>query len=79
MSVNWITSVFKSNAVVVLSVNNIFNNHQVFSYDYSNRIYDENLQLIRKEVQPPTARSIFIGMFMSWGVDRTLDNINNNL
>lgn len=79
LSVNWITSVFKSNAVVVLSVNNIFNNHQVFSYDYSNRIYDENLQLIRREVQPPTARSIFIGMFMSWGVDRTLDNINNNL
>ncbi len=79
LSVNWLTSVFKSNAVVVFSVNNVFNNHQVYSYSYSNRIYDENLQLIRREVQPPTARSIFIGMFMSWGVDRTLDNINNNL
>lgn len=79
VSVNWLTNVFKSNAVVVFSLNNVFNQRQIFGYSYSNRIFDDNNLLIRKAIQPPTARSVFIGLFMSWGVDRTQDNINNNL
>jgi len=79
VSVNWITSILKSNAVVVFSLNNVFNQKQIFGYNYSNRLLDENNLLLSKAIQPPAAQSIFLGVFMSWGVDRTLDNINNNL
>ena len=79
VSVNWLTNIFKSNAVVVFSLNNVFNQKQIFGYNYSSRLLDENNLYVRKAVQPPTAQSVFLGIFMSWGVDRTLDNINNNL
>jgi len=79
VSVNWLTNIFKSNAVVVFSLNNVFNQKQIFGYNYSSRLLDENNLYVRKAVQPPTAQSVFLGVFMSWGVDRTLDDINNNL
>ncbi len=78
-SLNWLPKIGKSNTVVVLGINNVFNELQIFGYNYSNRLRDSNNQLIRSEVNPPAPRNFFLGIFMSWGVDRTQQNINGNL
>jgi hypothetical protein len=78
-SLNWLTKIFKSNGVVVAGINNVFNEKQIFGYNYSNRLKDAAGQLIREAVIPPAPRSFFLGVFLSWGVDRTQQNINNNL
>lgn len=78
-SLNWLPKIGKANAVVVLGVNNVFNERQIFGYNYSGRLRDTNGDLIRSEVNPPANRSFFLGIFLSWGVDRSQQNINNNL
>ncbi|MDO9376341.1 MAG: TonB-dependent receptor [Ferruginibacter sp.] len=77
MSINYIPALgktgAKSFAVWVLGINNVLGQNQVFNYNYSS---DGS----RKEaITPPSKRFIFIGCFMSFGVDRTQDAINNNL
>jgi hypothetical protein len=63
----------KSYAVYVLSVSNIFNFKQTYGYQYS---YDG----ARKEAIVPTSRMfVFIGVFISFGVDRSEEVINNGL
>ncbi|MEO6548721.1 MAG: TonB-dependent receptor [Ferruginibacter sp.] len=76
-SVNYIPGLGKTNAkaftVWVLGINNVLGQKQVYSYNYSN---NGN----RKEaVTPPSKRFVFIGCFISFGIDRTQDAINNNL
>ncbi|HMP87594.1 MAG TPA: TonB-dependent receptor, partial [Lacibacter sp.] len=60
-------------AVYVLSVSNVMNFRQVFGYTYS-----ANGQR-RQALEPPARMFVFIGAFISFGVDRTDDAINNNL
>jgi hypothetical protein len=63
----------KSYAVWVLSVSNIFNIRQTYGYTYS---YNG----LRKEAIVPTSRMfIFLGAFISFGVDRSDEVINNGL
>ena len=63
----------KSFAVYVFQVSNIFNFKQTFGYNYS---YNG----ARKEAIVPTSRMfIFIGAFISFGVDRSDEVINNGL
>lgn len=76
-SLNFIPTIGKQNAkgfaVYVLSVNNIFNIKQTYGYRYSS---DGS----RKEaIVPPSRMFVFIGAFLSFGIDRTEDAINNNL
>ena len=76
-SVNYLPKLGKTNAksfiVWVLGINNVLGQNQVFNYNYNNNGS-------RKEaVTPPSRRFIFIGCFMSFGIDRTQDAINNNL
>lgn len=78
-SLNWLVKIFKSNSVVVAGVNNVFNERQIFGYNYSSRLSDAAGQFIREAVTPPAPRSFFLGVFLSWGVDRSQQNINNNL
>ena len=78
-SLNWLPKIGKANTVVVVGINNVFNEIQIFGYNYSNRLRDGNGQLIREAVIPPAPRSFFLGIFLSWGVDRTQQNINGNL
>jgi hypothetical protein len=54
-------------------VNNILGSKQVFGYQYS---YNG---LNKTPVMPPATRSYYIGIFMSFGIDRTEDFIDNNL
>jgi vitamin B12 transporter len=72
-SFNYLTSLGKAYAVFVGSVTNVLNSKQIYGYNYS---YDGS----RKEaVMPPAPQFFFIGVFLSWGVDRRQDAINNNL
>ena len=76
-SINYLPNLMKKNArsfvVWVLGINNILGQNQVYNYNYS---YDGS----RKEaVTPPSKRFLFIGCFLSFGIDRTQDAINNNL
>jgi vitamin B12 transporter len=76
-SVNYLPNIGKKNprtfAVWVLGINNVLGQNQVFTYNYS---YDGS----RKEpVTSPSKRFIFLGCFLSFGIDRTQDAINNNL
>ncbi len=72
-SMNWLTNVFKSYAVVVASVTNVLGSDQVFGYNYS---YNGNY---KEAITPVAPRFFFLGVFLSWGVDRRQDAINNNL
>lgn len=76
-SVNYLPSIGKKDAkafaVYVLSVSNVFNIKQVYGYNYS---YNGQR---KTELVPPSRMFIFIGAFISFGVDRTDDAINNNL
>ena len=63
----------KTFAVWVLSINNVLGQNQVYGYNYS---YSGN----RKEaITPPSKRFLYLGCFLSFGIDRTQDAINNNL
>jgi hypothetical protein len=76
LSVNYLPTIGKKtkNFIVwVASVNNVLGSRQVFNYNYS-------ADGLRKEpILPPAPRFFFLGCFMSFGVDRSEDAINNNL
>lgn len=76
-SVNYLPGIGKKNAksfaVWVLGISNVLGQNQVYTYNY-------NHDGTRKDaVTPPSRRFIFIGCFVSFGIDRTQDAINNNL
>ncbi|CAL1516451.1 TonB-dependent receptor plug domain-containing protein [Chitinophaga sp. MM2321] len=54
-------------------VNNLLGTRQVFGYNYS---YDGRNKM---PVTLPATRNYFIGVFMSFGIDRTDDFLNDNL
>ncbi|MBS1729656.1 MAG: TonB-dependent receptor [Bacteroidetes bacterium] len=76
-SVNYLPNLGKQNArtflVLFASVNNVLGADQVYGYNYS---YNGSL---KQAITPPAKRMYFIGLFLSWGVDRSQDAINNNL
>ncbi len=76
-SAEYVPSIGKTNAktfvVLFASMTNVLGANQVYGYNYSyNGMYKE-------PVTPPSKRFYFVGCFLSWGVDRTQDAINNNL
>lgn len=76
-AINYLPSIGKANAksfaVYVLQVSNIFNIKQTYGYQYS---YNG----LRKEAIVPTSRMfVYIGAFISFGIDRSEDVINNSL
>lgn len=78
-SFNWIKMKEKTFWVFVVGVNNVFNQKQIFTYQYSSMQKDANGDYIRDTTTPPAKMSFFVGVFMSWGTDRSQDAINNNL
>jgi len=65
----------KPKAFIVLfaSMTNVLGYDAVYGYNYSFS------GLEKQPIEPPAKRFYFIGCFISWGVDRTQDAINNNL
>ncbi|MBS4043820.1 MAG: TonB-dependent receptor [Chitinophagaceae bacterium] len=76
-SLNYLPNIGKKDAktfiVLVASMTNVLNQTQVFGYNYS---YDGNT---KQAINPPAQQFFFLGCFLSWGVDRTQNAINNNL
>lgn len=76
-SINYLPFIGKKNpksyAVWVLQVNNIFNLRQVYGYQYS---YNG---LRKQEVVPTSRMFVFIGCFISFGMDRSEEIMNNSL
>ena len=72
LSASYLTTVAKAFTVIVFSVTNVTGAKQVFGYRYSTD------GTIRSEINPPAPRFFFIGMFMSWGIDRTQDVLDKN-
>ena len=76
-SVNYLPNLGKQNKkafiVWVLSVSNVLGQTQVFNYSYGT-VTDN-----KQPIGPTSKRFVYIGCFISFGVDRTQDAINNNL
>lgn len=76
-SLNYLPNLGKKKAkaftVLVLSVSNVLGQKQVYGYNYGT-IVDHKLPIL-----PPSKRFVYIGCFISLGIDRTEDAINNNL
>ena len=77
LSINYLPSIGKTNAkafsVFVFSVTNILGFNNVFNYNFS--VNGQN----KVAVTPPYKRFIYLGYFVSLGIDRTDDEINNHL
>ncbi len=63
----------KTFIVLFASMSNVLGYNLIYGYHYS-----FNGQF-KQPITPPASRFYFIGCFLSWGVDRTQDAINNNL
>ena len=63
----------KTFIVLFASVTNVLGTNQVYGYNYS---YNG---LMKQPINPPAKRFYFIGCFLSWGIDRSQETINNNL
>lgn len=78
-SLNYLPNLGKKEAkaftILVLSVSNILGSKNVYGYNFSNS--DNGSR--RSAVVPPVNTFVFIGAFISFGVDKTQDAINNNL
>ena len=77
-SLNYLPNLGKTNKksfiVWVLSLTNVLGQKQVYGYNFSS-LNDNN----KVPVIPPSKRFLYIGCFLSFGIDRTQDAINNNL
>jgi vitamin B12 transporter len=78
-SAEYVPSIGKKNAktfvVLFASITNVLGYNAVYGYNYP---FSGNPAL-KQPIEPPSRRFYFIGCFLSWGVDRTQDAINNNL
>ncbi|WP_027378617.1 TonB-dependent receptor [Chryseobacterium daeguense] len=76
-SINYLPNLGKKDAkaftVLVLSVSNILGSKNIYGYNFSS---DGSRN---SAVVPPVNTFVFIGAFISFGVDKTQDAINNNL
>jgi hypothetical protein len=76
-SINYLPFIGKPNAkkftVFVFSFTNVLGSNNIYNYNYS---YDGKM---KQPVTPPSKRFYFLGCFISFGIDRSDDVINNNL
>ncbi|MEO6187233.1 MAG: TonB-dependent receptor [Ginsengibacter sp.] len=77
ISLNYLPSITNPKAkaftVFVLSVTNVLGANNVYTYNYSAN------GLHKVAVTPPSKRFVYLGCFISLGIDRTQDNIDNHL
>ncbi len=77
-SLNYLPNLGKTNkktfAVWVLSISNILQQKQVYGYNYSSLNNNNKIA-----IEPPYKSFVYFGCFLSFGIDRTQDAINNNL
>ncbi len=79
ISCNYLKTIKKVFSVFVLSVNNPFGFKQVYGYNYAAKDLNGDTQLYRQAITPAAKQFVFVGVFMSWGIDRTQEAIDGNL
>ena len=76
-SLNYLPNLGKKEAkaftILVLSVNNILQQKNIYGFQFSKD------GLRSKAVLPSASTFVFIGAFINFGIDRTQDVINSNL
>ena len=76
-SLNYLPNLGKKDAkaftILVLSVNNILGQKNIYGYQFSNDGFRS------RPILPSASTFVFIGCFINFGIDRTQDAINNNL
>lgn len=76
-SLNYLPNLGRNNpkafTVFVFTINNVLGTDNIYNYNFS---YDGRY---KQPVTPPSKRFFYIGCFISFGIDRTQDAINNNL
>lgn len=72
--VAYLTKLKSANAIFVLSMSNVLGNKQVFGYEYA-----DNNPAVRREITPLAPRFIFFGVYLSWGMDRRQQTIDDLL
>ena len=76
-SLNYLPNLGKTNKktffVYVLSLTNVLGQDQVYGYNFS------SINNNKTAIIPPSKRFLYLGCFISFGIDRTQDAINNNL
>ena len=76
-SMNYLPNIGKTNKksfiVWVLSLTNVLGQEQIFNYNFS-AINNNKVAVI-----PPSKRFLYLGCFLSFGIDRSQEAINNNL
>lgn len=77
LSFNYLPNLGKKDAkaftILVLSISNVLGTKNVYGYNFSQNGNRSSA------VVPPVNTFVFVGMFISFGVDKTQDAINNNL
>ncbi|KNB62197.1 TonB-dependent receptor [Chryseobacterium sp. Hurlbut01] len=77
LSFNYLPNLGKKDAkaftILVLSISNLLGTKNVYGYNFSQNGNRSSA------VVPPVNTFVFVGMFISFGVDKTQDAINNNL
>ncbi|MDF2833108.1 TonB-dependent receptor [Chryseobacterium indoltheticum] len=77
LSFNYLPNIGKKDSkaftIFVLSISNVLGNKNVYGYNFSQNGSRSSA------VVPPVNTFVFVGMFISFGVDKTQDAINNNL
>lgn len=76
-SLNYLPDLGKTNTkrftVIVFSITNVLGTSNIYNYNYS---YNG---LNKQPILPPYKRFFYLGCFISFGIDRSQDAINNNL
>ena len=73
---NYLTMIGKANTVFMINVSNVLGNHQVYGYNFSSVKNDQGVHT-GQAILPPAKRFIFLAVYMSLGVDRRKDIIDN--
>lgn len=79
ISCNYIKKFKDLFSVWVISINNPFGFKQVYGYKYASQDLNKDGVFYSNPIQPAARQFVFLGVFFSWGIDRTEDAINNNL
>jgi hypothetical protein len=76
---NYLKTIRKAFTVFVLGINNPIGFKQEYGYNYALADLNGDGTRYRKAITPAARQFVFLGMFMSWGIDRTQEAIEGNL